>query len=78
MNLFINLRKTKSKNPKREATTTDMPITIRVYLIVSLRVGQVIFLISELESLKRFAIFILYRLAKVGLNVNYLFKYLGF
>jgi hypothetical protein len=49
-----------------------------VYLIVSLRVGQVIFLISELASLKRFAIFILYRLAKVGLNVNYLFKYLGF
>jgi len=55
-----------------------MPITISVNLIVSLRVGQVIFLISELASLKRFAIFIFYRLAKERLNVNYLFKHQGF
>lgn len=47
-----NLEKIKSSAPKRIAVKALMPITIKVYLLVSFLVGQVTFFSSVLESSK--------------------------
>lgn len=48
----------KSNKPKITATRTQIARTVMVYLIVSLRVGHVIFLISDIGPLKKFGVFI--------------------
>jgi len=58
MNLFNKNVKRRSRLPKKAATTTEMPITIRVYLIVSCFVGQLTFFISVLTSFKKTIIFV--------------------
>lgn len=46
----------KSSPPKNTAVTAVMAITITVYLMVSLRVGQLTFFISSLTSFRKFII----------------------
>jgi len=48
----------KSNKPKTKAIKTQIAITVIVYLIVSLRVGHVIFLISDIGPLKKLGVFI--------------------
>lgn len=65
-NLFNKKEKIKSNPPKKTATTAEAPITIKVYLTVSFRVGQLTFFNSNLTSLRKETIF------------NNLFLILGF
>ncbi len=53
MNLFSTVVNAKSKPPKNMETTTETPITIKVYLTVSFLVGQLTFFISSLTSFKK-------------------------
>jgi cell division FtsZ-interacting protein ZapD len=48
----------KSRVPRKAATATEMPITIRVYLRVSFFVGQFTFFNSKKDSLKKVVIFL--------------------
>ena len=76
MNLPKIFKKTKSKIPKKAATAVEIPITIKVYLKVSCRLGQSTFLISIQTSLKKLLIFsknlvILFKKARLGLHLLY-------
>jgi len=48
----------KSNVPKKMATATEIPIMIRVFLIVSSLVGQLTFFISNLTSFRKVAILV--------------------
>jgi len=48
----------KSMVPKKAATATETPITIRVYLMVCCLVGQLTFFISSLTSFKKVTILV--------------------
>lgn len=57
MNLSSKKEKIESSPPKKIATAAEAPITIKVYLTVSFRVGQLTFFNSNLTSLRKETIF---------------------
>jgi len=58
INLLIIVVKMKSNTPKKIATATETPMTIKVYLKVSFRPGQLTFFISKWTSFRKVVIFV--------------------
>ena len=58
INLFNKVVRIKSMAPKKVAMATEIPITTRVFLIVSCLEGQLTFFISNLTSFKKVVILV--------------------
>lgn len=70
MNLFNKVVNIKSNVPKKAATATEMPITIKVYLMVSCLVGQLTFFISRRTSFKKVMTFLGMLLKFIRLEIS--------
>ena len=68
MNLLSIIENRKSNPPKKAATATETPTTIKVYFMVSFLVGQLTFFISSFTSFKKGIIFLERLVIFIGLK----------